>query len=69
MSKTSHSTGRKITTPTRFGSHASMVIESSLPLLPDQVLCKDDYGEYVTYKDRLDNGLADGCRYGRKIIT
>lgn len=45
-----------------------MVVEDpNIPLLPDQVLCKDDDGVYVTYRDRLDSNLADGCRFGRKI--
>lgn len=52
----------KITTPTRFGSHKSMVIKD----LGDTVICKDDIGEYVTSKSRLDNGLADSNRWDRK---
>lgn len=52
-----------VTTPSLYGSHASMVVRE----LDDcRVVCKDDVGEYETYKDRLDNGLADSNRWGRK---
>ena len=29
----------------------------------ERVVCKDDKGYYMTYKNRLDNGLADPNRY------
>jgi len=31
-----------------------------------EVVCKDDRGYYITYKNRLDNGLADPKRYSNK---
>ena len=66
-----HETGNKITTPSWFGSHASMVIDhedvqiggQDVKLSDAQVLCQDDSGYYITYKDRLDNGQADPNRY------
>lgn len=53
-----------ITTPSRYGSHTSMVVRE---LDDGRVVCKDDVGEYETLKDRLDNGLADPNRWGRKF--
>tara|TARA_R100000008_G_C3577779_1_gene166353 strand:- start:1623 stop:1877 length:255 start_codon:yes stop_codon:yes gene_type:complete len=69
-----HVTGRSITTPTWFGSHASMVVDHSeiqiggkdVRLSEDQVLCKDDNGYYVTEKKKLDSGLADPNRYSNR---
>jgi len=54
----------KITTPSRFGSHKSMVVEH---LEDGRVVCRDDYGDYTTSVSRLDNGLADPNRYSRKM--
>lgn len=48
-----------INTPSAYGSHSSMVVEE---LENGKVICEDPYGRYETYKDRLDNGLADPCR-------
>ena len=56
-----------ITTPSVFGSHKSMVVSENDD---GSVVCRDDRGEYVTAKDRLDNGLADPNRnnfVGRKL--
>ena len=76
-----HSTGNIITTKSWFGSHADMVVspeeyhENSLRIYKDrgihtilecEVVCKDDRGYYITYKNRLDNGLADPKRYSNK---
>ena len=47
-----------VTTPSFYGSHKSMVVKD----LGEVVVCKDDRGEYTTFKDRLDNGLADPNR-------
>lgn len=44
--------------PSRFGSHASMVVEE----LADFVVCKDEFGFYLTSKCNLDNGVADPNR-------
>lgn len=60
MAKKPHDSALTITTPTRFGSHKSMVIQE---LEDGKVVCKDDTHTYVTTKDRLDNGLADPRRY------
>lgn len=59
---------RTIETPSPYGSHASMVVdidnEAKGHNVPsDKVICKDEKGFYVTYKKRIDNGLADPCRY------
>lgn len=59
--------------PSQYGSHSSMVVadETGEPIegfedLPeDMVVCEDDYGRYTTYKERLDNGLADARRWDR----
>ena len=54
-----HVTGNTITTKSWFGSHSEMVVEE---LENGKVVCEDDNGRYVTYADRLDNGLADPRR-------
>tara|TARA_R100000005_G_C4798524_1_gene91458 strand:- start:230 stop:445 length:216 start_codon:yes stop_codon:yes gene_type:complete len=54
-----HVTGSDITTKSWFGSHASMVVEE---LKDGKVICEDDRGKYITYANRLDNGLADPRR-------
>jgi hypothetical protein len=48
-----------ITTPSLYGSHASMVVRE---LDNGRVVCRDDIGEYETSKDRLDSGLTDSNR-------
>lgn len=55
----------KITTPTPYGSHKSMVVKE---LDNDTVLCKDDRGEYITQKSYLDSNLADPHRNNGKRI-
>jgi len=59
---------RTITTPSPYGSHSSMIVDidseargHNVPR--DKTICKDEKGYYVTYKSRIDNGLADPCRY------
>jgi hypothetical protein len=59
---------RTIETPSPYGSHSSMVVnldaEARGHNVPsDKVICKDERGYYITYKNRLDSGLADPCRY------
>ena len=69
--KTRHQTGNSVTTPTWFGSHASMVVDHSevqiggedVTLSEGQVLCQDDNGYYITEKKKLDTGVADPNRY------
>jgi hypothetical protein len=46
--------------PSRFGSHKSMVKEDCGLL---NVVCVDEFGDYLTGRDRLDNGRADPNRY------
>jgi len=60
--KKSDHTGRGVvvTTPSRYGSHSSMVVRE---LEGGRVVCQDDVGEYTTLKSRLDNGMADPNRY------
>jgi hypothetical protein len=57
-----HVTGSTITTKSWFGSHSEMVVEE---LKDGMVVCEDDNGKYVTFSDRLDNGLADPRRTAR----
>lgn len=59
----------------RFGSHADMIVESwdAVPdedkqkLLPppaeDEVICRDEFGYYKTFKNRIDNNGVDPRRY------
>ena len=49
--------------PSRFGSHASMIVEEhDWSLQPGEVLLEDEYGQYVTTKDQLDTALNDPNR-------
>lgn len=69
MPKQKHQVGVTITTPSRFGSHKSMVVDASkhgVQLKDGEVLCEDDEGVYVTTIDRLDNNLADSNRWSRQ---
>ena len=52
----------KVTTPTLYGSHKSMVVKE---LEHGKVVCEDDLGEYTTHTSTLDNGLADPSRWSR----
>lgn len=54
-----HVTGSDITTKSWFGSHSDMVVEE---LDDGRVVCEDDRGKYITYANRIDNGLADPRR-------
>lgn len=68
-SKKSHDTSVTITTPTPFGSHSCMVVSSDLVeaiIGPDQVVCSDQDGYYITMRNRLDTNLADPNRYANK---
>ena len=75
------SVGKTVTTKSWYGSHADMVVEleelqssdffetgeGRYRVIEDyETVCKDDAGYYITYKDRLDNGLADPNRYSAK---
>jgi len=59
---------RNITTPSPYGSHSSMLVdldkETQGHNIPkDKVICQDENGYYITFKNRIDNGLADPCRF------
>jgi hypothetical protein len=54
-----HVTGSDITTKSWFGSHSDMVVEE---LDDGRVVCEDNRGKYITYANRIDNGLADPRR-------
>lgn len=55
-----HQTGTTISSKSWFGSHSDMVVEE---LSDKEVICEDQRGQYITYKSRLDNGLADPRRF------
>ncbi len=73
MSGTAKSPKKKITAPStgdsytlfpsRYGSHASMVEAAIVPKNEKLVVCKDEYGYYVTEKNNLDNRCADPWRF------
>jgi len=52
--------------PSRYGSHSSMVVAEFLAVTPtgveDCLLLQDEWGQYLTTPDRIDNGLADPNR-------
>lgn len=50
--------------PSRFGSHTTMAVEDeTFELNHDEVVCEDEFGRYITNRNRLDNGLADPNRF------
>lgn len=57
---------KKYPYPSRYGSHASMVVRE---LEGNKVVLKDEFGEYETYRKRLDNGSADPFRYGPNRVS
>jgi len=71
-SSSSSNKGEKYPYPSFYGSHVSMVDEAKTAELgdPKLVVCKDEHGEYITERKRLDDGLADPNRYrGDRIPT
>lgn len=61
-------TVRTLETASAYGSHSSMIVDldndaKNHNVPNDKVVCKDERGYYVTYKNRIDNNLADPCRY------
>jgi hypothetical protein len=65
-----HTTGSSVTTKTHFGTtvdmvvdHSTLVFENNPTIEDNQVVCKDDNGYYITFKNRIDSGLADPNRY------
>jgi hypothetical protein len=63
--------------PSHYGSHSKMIendeeiamdflnklLPKQLDGIKDPVVLKDEFGNYVTDRNRLDNGLADPNRY------
>lgn len=66
--KVKHEVGTKVSTPSWFGSHKSMVDQAATEKLnsPGKVVCNDERGAYVTETARLDSGLADPNRYDKR---
>ena len=56
-------------TPSLYGSHATMVVEGKEGPEAGTVVLLDDVGEYWTYANRLDSGLADPRRYSNRDNT
>jgi len=69
--------------PSVFGSHESMLnpdasakiytveeetSEGTVQRSSGRVVCTDEFGDYETSEDRLDNGLADPNRYNVKRL-
>ncbi len=56
--------------PSHFGSHKSMINEEATKTAPEgHVVCTDEFGDYITPTDRLDNGLADPCRSAQARLS
>jgi hypothetical protein len=57
------------TYPSNYGSHSSMIDEQKTKELEalhgdnKRVVIEDERGQYITYRSRLDSGLADPKRY------
>jgi len=55
--------------PSKYGSHLSMIDEGKTAELEalygdnKRVVLEDEKGQYITYRSRLDSGLADPRRY------
>ena len=58
----------RLETPSQYGSHASMIVEGKEGPEPGTVVLLDAIGEYWTYVDRLDSGLADPRRFERNPV-
>ena len=64
-----HETGRTITGKSPYGTHSDMLVSPDetvakfLESCGDVVVAQDDSGPYLTYKDRVDSGLADPYRF------
>ena len=61
--------------PSRYGSHKCMVVLDNSDAKSkyydteeDVVVCKDEFGEYETTVDRLDNGTADPNRFDHRRL-
>jgi hypothetical protein len=57
--------------PSVFGSHKSMINEEKTAKMEDDrvVVLTDEFGDYFTFKDRLDTGLADPHRYAARRLS
>lgn len=72
LSHKRYDTSKSISGPSPYGSHAEFVVDHSgfdLKLDDKQVLCQDERGYYVTYRDRIDNGAADPNRWTEMRIS
>lgn len=58
--------------PSRYGSHLSMINEERTAELEAlygdslRIMLEDEKGFYITYRSRLDSGLADPKRYSSR---
>jgi hypothetical protein len=74
MAGKKHDTGKLVQTKSFYGSHENMVVnaeEFDLVLKEDEVICEDGDGCYITFRNRLDTGLADPRRFhsaSRKVV-
>ena len=75
-----HDSGSVITTKTPYGSTSDMIVDHTKyryiadngPVIINEnlggVVCKDDKGFYMTFKNRIDTGMADPNRYGNSFM-
>lgn len=70
MAKDKREIGRTISGKTAYGSETSFISENTIgvELDQDEVLCKDERGYYITFRDRIDSGMADPRRWGNERI-
>ena len=70
MAKLPSEKKEKVVYPSQFGSHTTMInLEATEALKnPEMVVCIDQFGEYQTSRNNLDNGLADVNRYSNRKI-
>jgi hypothetical protein len=71
VAKAQREIGRTISGKTAYGTESAFVTENTIgaEVGPDQVLCKDERGYYVTFKERVDSGMADPRRWGNERLT
>lgn len=57
--------------PSFFGSHKSMINEAKTAELTDDslVVLTDEHGDYITEKNRLDNGESDRNRWASSRLN
>jgi hypothetical protein len=71
VAKAQRDTGRTISGKSAYGSESAFIVENLIgaEVGPDQVLCKDERGYYVTFRGRIDSGIADPRRWGNERLT